>query len=366
MLEDVLPADLVDALCALDLEGEENWEDILLQGRNQGGGCRQTAPGTVDKWLPSELKWHLPHILADLFPVLDDLEDREPRLVDRKEAPPWRGYQWPHRDFMLTLRGAADTRVVFISLQNDPPEKSLQIAPGMSHGYHTSNTWHMVQQKRGSVLRIDATLIHRSAGRPGRTIFSPFVPEKFRTSPNVVEPENVPDLMFVELAEPVDDVREAEEDPPATSLGSDLQPPAPPAPRLSWSAPLKTPPGMEKTVPYIDDVWVIGTGVGNAVISVCPFTMEGLGPQEENAEQCSMPYVVPLVVDPPSHGGQDGAGPRHPGCIYFGFCPSSLVLTRAASASEMHWASMAMHYTASLPSMQAESDGKVQYWDALF
>ena len=42
----------------------------------------------------------------DLFPVLDDLEDREPRLVDRKEAPPWRSYQWPHRDFMLSLRGA--------------------------------------------------------------------------------------------------------------------------------------------------------------------------------------------------------------------------------------------------------------------
>ena len=67
------------------------------------------------------------------------------------------------------------------------------------------------------------------------------------------------------------------------------------------------------------------------------------------------------MVDPPSHGGQHGAGPVAPGCIYFGFCPSSLVLTRAASASEMHWASMAMHYTASMPSMQAESDGKVKY-----
>ena len=34
---------------------------------------------------------------------------------------------------------------------------------------------------------------------------------------------------------------------------------------------------------------------------------------------------------------------------------------RAASANEMHWASTAMHYTASMPSMQAESDGKVKY-----
>ena len=52
--------------------------------------------------------------------------------------------------------------------------------------------------------------------------------------------------------------------------------------------------------------------------------------------------------------------PVVPGCIYFGICPSSLVLMRAASDGEMQWASMAMHYTASPPSMQAESDGKVK------
>ena len=43
LLEDVLPADLVDELCALQWEGEENREHIHLQGHNQGGGCRQTA-----------------------------------------------------------------------------------------------------------------------------------------------------------------------------------------------------------------------------------------------------------------------------------------------------------------------------------
>ena len=37
-MEDILPGDLVDQLCALHLEGEENWEDILLKGHNQGGG----------------------------------------------------------------------------------------------------------------------------------------------------------------------------------------------------------------------------------------------------------------------------------------------------------------------------------------
>ena len=94
--------------------------------------------------------------------------------------------------------------------------------------------------------------------------------------------------MFVEPEEPEE--AEAEEDPPATSSGSDLQPPAPLAPRLSWSAPLKTPLGLEKKVPYTGDVWVIGTGVGTAAISVCPFTTEALGPEDENAEQCSMPW----------------------------------------------------------------------------
>ena len=217
LVEDILPGDLVDQLCAVPLEGDENWEDILLQGHNQGGGRRQTAPVTVNKWLPSELKSRLLRILADLLPVLDDLEDREPRLVERMDAPPWRRDQWPRRDFMLTLRGAADTRVGFIFLQHATPKKSLRIAAGTSHGYHTSNTWRVVQQKRGRVLRMDGTLIHRGGGGAGSTIFCPFVPERFRTPRNVVELENVPDLMFVEMEEP--EVAESEEDPPGNLFG---------------------------------------------------------------------------------------------------------------------------------------------------
>ena len=93
LVEEVLPGDLVDQLCAVHWEGDENCEDILLQGHNQGGGRRQTAPGTVNKWLPSENKWRLLRNLANLFPVLDDLDDREPRLVERMDAHPWRGYQ---------------------------------------------------------------------------------------------------------------------------------------------------------------------------------------------------------------------------------------------------------------------------------
>ena len=153
---------------------------------------------------------------------------------------------------------------------------------------------------------------------------------------------------------------EAKEDPPATSSGSDLQPPTLPAPRLSWSAPLKLPPGLEKKVPYVGDVWVIGSGVGSATISVRPFTMGGLGPEEENAEQCSMPWYNQWWV-PPSMADNMVGVPVSPGCVYFGFCPRTLVLTRAASPSDMHWASMAMHYTTSMPNMQAESDGKVTY-----
>ena len=35
-MEDILPRDLVDQSRAVHLEGDENWEDILLQGHNQG------------------------------------------------------------------------------------------------------------------------------------------------------------------------------------------------------------------------------------------------------------------------------------------------------------------------------------------
>ena len=102
-------------------------------------------------------------------------------------------------------------------------------------------------------------------------------------------------------------------------------------------------------LPYMGDVWVIETWVENAAISVCPFTMEGLGPAEENAEQCSMPSYHRWWIPPPMADKMVRV-PVALGCIYFGFCPSNLVVTRTASAREMQWASMAMHYTASLPS----------------
>ena len=107
------------------------------------------------------------------------------------------------------------------------------------------------------------------------------------------------------------------------------------------------------------DVWVIGTGVGTAAISVHPFTTEGLGPEDVNAEQCSMPWYPRWWIPPPMADNMVRV-PAAPGCFCFGFCLSSLVLTRAPSAREMQWATMVMHYTASMPSMQAESDDKVK------
>ena len=209
--------------CALPLEGEENWENLLLQGHNQGGGRRQTAPGTVNKSLRPELKWRC-CTFGETFSRC--------QMTWRTGSPGWwHGRRPPHgwaingRTVTSCLRcGVPRTRGLFSYPCRMIPQKNLcKLHPGTSRGYHTSNTWHVVLQKRGSVLLMDGTLIHRGAGGRGGTISFPFVPEKFCTPPNVVEPENVPDLMFVEPE--VSEVGEAEEDPPATSSGSDLQPP---------------------------------------------------------------------------------------------------------------------------------------------
>ena len=85
---------------------------------------------------------------------------------------------------------------------------------------------------------------------------------------------------------------------------------------------------MEKKVAYMGDVWVIGTGVGTAAISVTPFTTEGLGPEDENAEQCSMPCYHRSWIPPPMADNMVQV-PVAPECIYFGWCPNSLVLNGA-------------------------------------
>ena len=78
LMGDILPSDLVDELCALQLDGDENSANILLHARNQGDGRQPNDPGKVNKWLPPEIKWRLIRILANVSPSLDDLVDTEP------------------------------------------------------------------------------------------------------------------------------------------------------------------------------------------------------------------------------------------------------------------------------------------------
>ena len=103
---------------------------------------------------------------------------------------------------------------------------------------------------------------------------------------------------------------------------------------------------------HMGDVWVIGTGVGNAAIGPCPFTTEGLGPKDDNAEQCWMPCYHGWWIPPPTAVKMVRV-PVAPGCIFFWFYPSSLVLTRAAIAREMHWASL--HWALYRPNARHES-----------
>ena len=112
LVQDILPPDLMDQLCALQFEREEHWDDIL-QGHNQGGWRRQTALGTVNKRLPSTQVAFAAHFSRPLPGAGGPGGQGAPS--GRTEGGGWMGYQWPHRDFMLTLRGAADTRGVFIS-----------------------------------------------------------------------------------------------------------------------------------------------------------------------------------------------------------------------------------------------------------
>ena len=75
------------------------------------------------------------------------------------------------------------------------------------------------------------------------------------------------------------------------------------------------------------------------------FIIEVLGLEEENVQQRSMPWYYQWWIPPPMADKMVRLSIA-PACMYFGLCPSSLVLTRAASKFEMHWASMLMHYTA--------------------
>ena len=98
------------------------------------------------------------------------------------------------------------------------------------------------------------------------------------------------------------------------------------------------------------DVRVTGTGVGTFPIACAHSRWRDLGQKRRMQSSARCPGTI----------GGGSALPWRTRWYGPQFCASSLVLRRADLANEMQWDSMAMHYTAFLHSMGAESDGKVK------
>ena len=118
-----------------------------------------------------------------------------PKIIERWEAQPRKGFQIPHRNFALSVKQSLQCMVVFIPLTTSPPSKSLQGCPGTQGGYHAANRWDIVIQPIRSVTLLRGTVIHRGAGGPGRALFIPFAPAGYRSRMLAVEPESVTELM---------------------------------------------------------------------------------------------------------------------------------------------------------------------------
>ena len=123
------------------------------------------------------------------------LEALCPKIIERWEAEPWKGFQIPHRHFALSVKQSVQCMVVFIPLTTSPPSKSLQVCPGTQGGYHAAHRWDIVIQPLRSVTLLRGTVIHRGAGGPGRALFIPFAPVGYRSRMLTVEPESVTELM---------------------------------------------------------------------------------------------------------------------------------------------------------------------------
>ena len=118
-----------------------------------------------------------------------------PKIIERWEAEPWKGFQIPHRKFALSVKQSVHCMVVFIPLTASPPSKSLQVCPGMQGGYHAVHRWDVVIQPLRSLTLLRGTVIHRGASGPGRALFIPFAPVGYRSRMLTVEPESVTELM---------------------------------------------------------------------------------------------------------------------------------------------------------------------------
>ena len=148
-------------------------------------------------WLPDDLWQAVLALLGFFLPPLQGLEALCPKIIERWEAEPWKGFQIPHRDFALSVKQSVQCMVVFIPLTTSPPSKSLQVCPGTHGGYHAAHRWDLVIQPLRSVTLLRGTVIHRGAGGPGQALFIPFAPVGYRSRMLTVEPESVTELMNV-------------------------------------------------------------------------------------------------------------------------------------------------------------------------
>ena len=170
-------------------------EEVDLQSPGEGGGRYQTTVSSVPHWLPDDLWQAVLALLGFSLPPLEGLEALCPKIIERWEAEPWRGFEIPHRDFALSVKQSLQCMVVFIPLTTSPPSKSLQVCPGTQGGYHAANLWDIVIQPLRSVTLLRGVVIHRGAGGPGRALFILFAPVGYRSRMLTVEPGSVTELM---------------------------------------------------------------------------------------------------------------------------------------------------------------------------
>ena len=170
-------------------------EEVDLQAPGEGGGRCQTTVSSVPHWLPDDLWQAVLALLGFSLPPLEGLEALCPKIIERWEAEPWKGFQIPHRDFALSVEQSLQCMVVFIPLTTSPPSKSLQVCPGTQGGYHAANRWDIVIQLLRSVTLLRGTVIHRGAGGHGQARFIPFAPAGYWSRMLTVEPESVTELM---------------------------------------------------------------------------------------------------------------------------------------------------------------------------
>ena len=193
----IIPEDLwarLEELATVELN-PSMLKEVDLQAPGEGGGRYQTTVSNVPHWLPDDLWQAVLALLGFSLPPLEGLEALCPKIIERWEAEPWKGFHIPHRVFALSVKQSLQCMVVFIPLTTSPSSKSFQVCPGTQVGYHAANRWDIVIQPLRSVTLLRGTVIHRGAGGPGRALFIPFAPGGYRSRMLTVEPDGVTELM---------------------------------------------------------------------------------------------------------------------------------------------------------------------------